>query len=105
MFKRLSSLLFLAIAACTPVGSGNDAMSGPECATAQPQPTKAETSAWNRAKRANTADSYRSFLRQHPKSCYAARAAAMLSERLNAAKPKIAQIGRSPNKNAVGKAY
>jgi hypothetical protein len=103
MFKRLSSLLFLAVAACTPVGSGN--LSGPECSTAQPQPTKAETSAWNRAKRINTADSYRAFLRSYPKSCYSARAAGLISARLKAAKYSVTEIGRNKSKDKDTKAY
>lgn len=97
MYKRLTSLLFLAIAACTPQGSVS--YTGPECSTSQPAPTKAETNAWNRAKRTNTPESYRAFLKSYPKSCYAARAAALLSERLKA-KAKLAAIGREKSQEA-----
>src|SRR5690349_11200727 len=80
MFRRLSVLGTLLLAACTPQGPNLSVNSLANCYFNVP--TKAESDAWNAARRANTAKAYRSFIHKYPKSCYAPVATARLTGNL-----------------------
>ena len=76
-FRRLSVFGTLLLAACTPQGPSLSVDSLASCYTNVP--TKAEAAAWNVARRANTAQAYRSFVNKYPRSCYAPVATAKLT--------------------------
>lgn len=77
MFRRLSVLGTLLLAACTPQGPGVTLSALANCYSNAP--SDAEASAWREARRADTAKAYRSFVKKYPGSCYVPIATARLS--------------------------
>ena len=77
MFRRLSILGTLLLAACVPSYGPGALTSTASCFNKAP--TKAETTAWRKALTANTAKAYRAFINAHPRSCYVPQATEKLS--------------------------
>jgi hypothetical protein len=77
MFRRLSVLGTLLLAACTPQGPGLSKTALSSCVTNAP--SSAEAAAWRAAVKNKTAQAYRSFINNYPNSCYTPLATARLS--------------------------
>lgn len=98
MLRRLSILGSLLLAACVPNYVPPLQPSGYYNRVA----TKEETAAWRAALRINTANAYRTFIHQYPRSRYVPAATAKLSAIVNRRQPDIRNISGAGNASQGG---
>jgi hypothetical protein len=89
LLRRLSILGSMILTACVP-SIGSKPVPPANCYNQTP--TRPELAAWRAAVRQNTAEAYRSFIRQYPNSCYVPMATAKIGNVVKQTPPPIRNV-------------
>ena len=95
MLRRLSVLGSLLLAACVPA-LGPSVPPGSAASCYNKVPSRAEAAAWSAAKNVNSAQAYRAFINNYPRSCYVPAAVDRLSKITTKKPPVVRPVKPAP---------